>query len=98
MTTIKPPCLQAATEVLLRSSQQKRSGLQAELARAECLLDSHAVAKLKLPLFPMSPLAAPPLRHDKDKENSGRPAKSTRPQVSLCRLLANVCLFMRGQL
>ena len=74
--------LQAQVEVQLRGSQQKVNGLQSDLARAECLLDSHAVAKLKLPLFPMSPLPAPPVRHDKDKENCGRPAKSNRFQVS----------------
>lgn len=73
--------MQAQVEVQLRSSQQKVSGLQSDLARAECLLDSHAVAKMKLPLFPMSPLAAPLFRHDKDKENSTRPAKSSRFQV-----------------
>ena len=73
--------LQAAVEARGRASQQKIAGLQADLARAECLLDSHAVAKMKLPLFPMSPLAAPPVRHDGDKENSGRPAKAARPQV-----------------
>ena len=70
-------------EVQLRGSQQKVSGLHSDLARAECLLDSHAVAKMKLPLFPMSPLAAPPVRHDKDKnkENCGKPSKSSRLQV-----------------
>ena len=29
----------------------------------------------------MSPLAAPPVKHNKDKENSGRPAKTARSQV-----------------
>ena len=68
----------------MRESRQRVATLQADLARAECLMDSHAVAKMKLPLFPMSPLATPPIRHDKDKdkENSGRPAKTTRPQVA----------------
>ena len=81
-------CMQAQVEVQLRASQQKVSGLQSELARAECLLDSHAVAKMKLPLFPMSPLAAPPVRHDKDKENSGsRLSKGSRHQVRLGNLL-----------
>ena len=70
-------------ETRLRGSQQKAAGLQADLARAECLLDSHAVAKMKLPLFPMSPLAAPPVKHNKDKENSGRPAKTARSQVGI---------------
>ena len=65
----------------MRGNQQKVHVLQSDLARAECLLDSHAVAKMKLPLFPMSPLAAPLVRHDRDKENSGRPAKSNRQQV-----------------
>ncbi|KAL0044654.1 hypothetical protein WJX82_004318 [Trebouxia sp. C0006] len=72
----------AAVETRLRGSQQKAAGLQADLARAECLLDSHAVAKMKLPLFPMSPLAAPPVKHNKDKENSGRPAKTARSQAA----------------
>ncbi|KAL0018457.1 hypothetical protein WJX79_007089 [Trebouxia sp. C0005] len=72
----------AAVETRLRGSQQRIAGLQADLARAECLLDSHAVAKMKLPLFPMSPLAAPPIKHDKDKENSGRPAKTARSQAA----------------
>lgn len=85
-------CLQAQVEVQLRDSQQRVSRLQSDLARAECLLDSNAVAKMKLPLFPMSPLAAPPVGHDraKDKENCSRPAKSNRHQVSApwssCRL------------
>ncbi|KAL3158899.1 hypothetical protein ABBQ32_011614 [Trebouxia sp. C0010 RCD-2024] len=74
----------AQVEVQLRGSQQKISVLQSDLARAECLLDSHAMAKMKLPLFPMSPLAAPPVRHDRDKagdkENCGRPAKTKRHQ------------------
>ena len=65
-------------EVQLRGSQQKVSGLLSDLAQAECLLDSHAVAKMKLPLFPMSPLAAPPVRHDKDKENCGRTAAKSK--------------------
>lgn len=89
--------LQAQVEVQLRGSQQKMSGLQSELARAECLLDSHAVAKMKLPLFPMSPLAAPPVRHDKDKENSGsRLAKGSRHQVlqpSLSLFACWLCLY-----
>lgn len=76
--------VQAQVEIQLRGSQQKVNGLQSDLAQAECLLDSHAVAKLKLPLFPMSPLAAPPIRHhkDTDKENCGRPTTSNRFQVS----------------
>ncbi|KAL0032823.1 hypothetical protein WJX77_001205 [Trebouxia sp. C0004] len=74
-----------AVETRLRSSQQRVAGLQADLARAECLLDSHAVAKMKLPLFPMSPLAAPPVKHDKDKENSGRPAKTAPSQAAAQR-------------
>jgi len=38
---------------------------------------------MKLPLFPMSPLAVPPVKHNKDKENSGRPAKTARSQVGI---------------
>ena len=71
--------MQSAMETRLQSSQQQVSSLQANLAKAELQLENAAAAKTKLPFFPMSPLAGPPVRHDptppvrmdSDKENVG---------------------------
>ena len=71
----------------LRSRQQLVQQLQADVAKAEVQRDSAAAAKMKLPLFPMSPLAAPPVRHDaspaarlveEDKENMDTAAAAPR--------------------
>lgn len=71
----------SAAEAHLRSSQQQVKRLQADLAKAELQLENAAAAKTKLPFFPMSPLATPPVRHDgpptarmdHDKENKTSP-------------------------
>lgn len=61
--------------------------LQADVAKAEVQRDCAAAAKMKMPLFPMSPLAAPPIRHDtspaarlveEDKENMNKAAAAPR--------------------
>lgn len=80
--------MQSTLESRLRGSQQEAKTLQADLAKAQLRLENAASDKFKLPFFPMSPLATPPVRHgsppasmDNDKENmSGgsarRPGKS----------------------